>query len=371
MTSDQRNQFEEEWPSLALRLQNMLRRKGLSSWAAEDLVQETGCRLIRMWTDIDRTKPLWPLATTIALNLLRDEMRKGSWSELTSAVPDAPSVEDVEARGLARVELRRVGGALSHLNESQRGVLLDEVTKTPSATADPSAMRMLRMRARKRLQSLMDQASVLGVGVGIQLRRVVRETELFITKTLPLDAERVPAAALSIVAALSLTLVDAGGVLHGGSGATGSGGSATWEALGTATADEGSAVAISSPGGLAGNGAVSSETGSRVSDRRGAEDRRDRKDPSDDDGGLSNGTRYKVPITDDTYIEGYTEIELEGFDEQGRDVPPGSGTGSLSCSTSPSGGAGASCTHGGDGWSQRSARVKQETEVWVRGERVL
>lgn len=102
MTSDQQNQFETEWPALALRLQAMLRRKRLSDWMAEDLVQETGCRLIRMWSQVDRNKPVWPLVATIALNLLRDEMRKGSWSELTGASP-TPLPERTWRRGASLV----------------------------------------------------------------------------------------------------------------------------------------------------------------------------------------------------------------------------------------------------------------------------
>ncbi len=371
MTSDQQNQFEAEWPALALRLQSMLRRKRLSDWAVEDLVQETGCRLIRMWNQVDRAKPVWPLVATIALNLLRDEMRKGSWSELTGAVPDAPSGENVETRGLARLELREVGGALSQLNDSQRSVLLASVTDAPSEGADPSAMRMLRMRARKRLHQLMDQASVLGVAVGLQLRRVVREAEIFISKVIPLDAERVPAAALSIVAALSLGLV----TLPDESGASPEGGSRPSEAVSNQASSDTLAAATAAGSG-AKSGAARARGGGQLSDRaakRRATAKHGGRRGRDGDGGGArvNALQYRIPISDETYVKGSTTVELEGFGDQGRDLPPGWGPGSVSCSTSPSEGAGVSCTHGGDGWSQRSARVKQHNEVWVKGERVL
>lgn len=371
MTSDQQNQFEAEWPALALRLQGMLRRKRLSDWMVDDLVQETGCRLIRMWSQVDRTKPVWPLVTTIALNLLRDEMRKGSWSELTGAVPDSPSGENVEARSLARLELRQVGGALSQMNDSQRSVLLAAVTETPSEGADPSAMRMLRMRARRRLHQLMDQASVLGVTVGFQLRRVMREAEVVISKALPLDTERVPAAVLSVAAALSIGLTALPGDLvdrpwgRGGNGGVASGASS----IDGATAAAGTSSDFGSGSRRLALGDRSRDGGRAVdSPAAGRSGSKDASEAADDEN-VGNGTDYHVPIAEGTYVAGSTRVQLEGFEEQARDVPT-SGTGSLSCSTSASGGAGASCTHGGDGWDQRSARIKQDTEVWVRGERV-
>ena len=371
MTSDQQNQFEAEWPALALRLQAMLRRKRLSDWMVEDLVQETGCRLIRMWSQVDRNKPVWPLVATIALNLLRDEMRKGSWSELTGAVPDSPSGENVEARSLARLELRQVSGALSQMNDSQRSVLLAAVTETPSEGADPSAMRMLRMRARRRLHQLMDQASVLGVTVGVQLRRVMREAEVIISKALPLDAERVPAAALSVAAALSIGLAALpGDLVEGPWGRGGADGVTSDESSAGATTDL-AATSIDLDRGPKGptsrdhsrnrGGAAGSDTSGRSGPKDGS--------GTDEDEVAGEGTDYRVPIAEGTFVAGSTWVQLEGFEEESRDVPT-RGTGSLSCSTSPSGGAGASCTHGGDGWEQRSARIKQHTEVWVEGERV-
>lgn len=370
MTSDQQNQFEAEWPPLARRLQAMLRRKGLSDWLVEDVVQETGCRLIRMWNQVDRAKPLWPLVTTIALNHLRDETRKGSWKELIGVVPDSPSGENVESRGIARLELRELGGAMSRLNDSQRSVLIAEVTDAPSSGADPSAIRMLRMRARKRLHQLMDQASVLGVTAGMQLRRVMRETEVFISKALPLEADRVSAAALSVVAALSFGLAgvpDAdrqAALEHESRSEIASAGSSLSDvAADVDTFDHGRVGSRSTTE----VGAARREAGrgpGRRSDER-------RSDVSDEDDGFSNRTGYTIPIANGTYVSGSTEVELEGFDEEGRDGDGPAGTGSVSCSTSPSGGAEASCTHGGDGWSERRARVKQQNEVWVNGERVI
>ncbi len=103
MTSDQQRQFEHMWPGLSVRLYRLLSRKKVSRWLAEDLVQETGLRLIRMWPEVDQTKPLWPLTATIGLNLLRDELRRAGSKESIRTLPDSPSTENVEARGMARV----------------------------------------------------------------------------------------------------------------------------------------------------------------------------------------------------------------------------------------------------------------------------
>ncbi|MFP5353240.1 MAG: RNA polymerase sigma factor [Actinomycetota bacterium] len=369
MTSDQQRRFEAEWPALALRLQALLRRKRLTDWMIEDLVQETGCRLIRMWSQVDRTKPVWPLVTTIALNLLRDEMRKGSRNELTGAVPDSPSGENVEARGLARVELSQLGGALSQMNDSQRSVLLASVTESATEGADPSALRMLRMRARRRLHQLMDQASVLSVTVGFQLRRVMREAELFMSRALPLDAERVPAAVFGVAAALSVGLaalpvevVDGSWGQRGPVVATSTGRSA--DATRPAGTDP------TSPLGAAPEAPPSAHGMDRDKHSRDGEAAGGNGGHGlGDEGSVSRGATYHVPIAEGTYVAGTVTVELEGFDEQGDDTSS-TGTGSLSCSSSPSGGAGVSCTHGGEGWDQRTARIKQHTEIWVEGERI-
>lgn len=245
------------------------------------------------------------------------------------------------------------------MNDSQRSVLLAAVTENPSESADPSALRMLRMRARRRLHQLMDQASVLGVTVGFQLRRVMREAEVFISKALPLDAERVPAAVLSVAAALSIGLAALPGEVADGPW-DGGGPDAVFDAGATGGVVGSERPALTDRS-LATRGEGGSANARRARSKDGSE--------SDDDT-IGNETDIYGRIAEGTYVAGSAEIQLEGFDEQGRDVLT-TGTGSLSCSTSPSGGAGASCTHGGDGWEQRSVRVKQHAEVWVQGHRVL
>ncbi len=150
--------FEEEWPDLARRLHSMLAGKRIPAGKREDIVQETGLRLFRMWAAVDPERPVWALAVTIALNLVRDEARRGIGREVLGFVPDiANPHEDVERSGLARIELGRVERALLELTPAHRSILLAEVGDAEPATdRGPNAVKMLRMRARRRLHSLLD-----------------------------------------------------------------------------------------------------------------------------------------------------------------------------------------------------------------------
>ncbi|HVF52537.1 MAG TPA: sigma-70 family RNA polymerase sigma factor [Actinomycetota bacterium] len=166
--------FEEEWPDLARRLHSMLGAKRIPPWRREDIVQETGLRLFRMWDAVDPERPLWALTVTIALNLVRDEARRQASREILGAVPDiaAPS-ENVERSGLARVELRAVEKALTQMTPAHRSVLLAEVgDESVSSERGPNAVKMLRMRARRRLTSLLDAASASVGVVGLRLRKL-------------------------------------------------------------------------------------------------------------------------------------------------------------------------------------------------------
>ncbi|MDP9068023.1 MAG: sigma-70 family RNA polymerase sigma factor [Actinomycetota bacterium] len=368
MTADQQRQFENQWPGLAARLNHLLRRKRLSPWLIEDIVQETGLRLIRMWKDIDQARPLWPLTATIALNLLRDEMRKGSSSELAAIVPDAPSREDVEQRGLARLELRAIGGALARMTTAQRQVILDEVTTRPSGIPDATATRMLRMRARQRLHDLMDQVSVLGVTVAMQLRRLVREAEIFIGRMLPSHPEGASTMVLGLLAALSIGITvvpQSPSEAREPAARAGAGNSATSGDTGGATASK--RASVEAPARAA------NDRFWRSGDQKIASEGAASGDAADGSG-VSRGemprtTDYWVRVTDDTYVYGELETEVVGVGDKSHVDAGPSGPGSVDCSFAP-GGAGASCTHSGDGWSERRARVQHRGEVRVAGERL-
>ncbi|HYI44704.1 MAG TPA: hypothetical protein VE174_04490 [Actinomycetota bacterium] len=160
--------FEKEWPALAGRLNGFLARKGISPDQREDLVQETGARLVGMWQSVDRNRPTWALTLTIALNILRDRYRRGE-PEIATEIPDIAAHYDVEQAGLARVELGRVKKALSSLTGPQRAALLAELGyREGMHRPDSSADKMMRSRARRRLNLIVGRASA---GLALQFRR--------------------------------------------------------------------------------------------------------------------------------------------------------------------------------------------------------
>lgn len=180
MTSEDKKRFESQWPAVATRLDRMMARRGVPAHRREDIVQETGLRLLRSWDRVDAARPLWPFTVTIALNLMRDQARKGLFSEVPCEVPDHKDDSDVESLGLARLEIRRAGLALSKMEPGQRNVLLAEVE--PSAyhpAGSPAAVKMLRMRARRKLALLMQQVSALSVASGAAIKRAGRFGHLY------------------------------------------------------------------------------------------------------------------------------------------------------------------------------------------------
>lgn len=370
MTSDQQRDFEHQWPALAVRVNRLLKRKKLSPWLVEDLTQETGLRLIRMWPTIDQSQPLWPLTATIALNLMRDHMRKEGSHEVTSSIPDTASVENVEQRGMARLELRAVGGALSQMPDTHRRVLLAEVSNNASAP-DASATRMLRMRARRKLQNLLDHASLLGIAVGDHLRRAVREAELMISKALPNHVEHISAAAISLLAAVSL------GIAVVPDSPTEAGERNRAPQRSTTTSEDLRATTMD-PYGSRASGRDTPRASSAQVERgktRPAEGRRLKNPPNDpgyrgdgEDAPFPGALNYQVRLTDNTYVQGSLEVEIVGEEDAGaRTESPPRGTGSINCTVSVAA-VGASCMHGGDGWEDRGVRVRHRGEGQIGGQ---
>lgn len=170
MSPEARRAFEAEWSVLSRRLRLLLVRKRVQPSLHDDLVQETAVRLLSMWNTVDRRRPLWPLTVTIALNLLRDHGRAIQRDDPVAEVPELQSVHDVEAAGLARIELDRVLRAMAELTGSQRSALLKEVGAHAAAkTPDESGDKMRRMRARRKLKLALEKVSGL---VGLRVRRV-------------------------------------------------------------------------------------------------------------------------------------------------------------------------------------------------------
>ena len=165
--------FEVEWPPVADRLAAALRQRRVPEQLAEDLIQETGLRLFQFWDRVDPGRDLWPLALTITLNILRDQIRADS-RRRDVVVPEDLVEHDTETAALARIELGRVQEALIQLTAPQRSVLLAEVGAGAQPHTSPSATKMLRMRARKRLRSLMEGASAAVGALGHATQKGLR-----------------------------------------------------------------------------------------------------------------------------------------------------------------------------------------------------
>lgn len=163
MTTQPESSFEAVWPDLERRIHRFLSSKNVPDSQREDVVQETGLRLYRMWAQVDPAGSPIGLALTIAMNIVRDNARRDSHRTVVEIEPELPALCDVERSGLARLELSRVRRALSELTPAQRSVLLSELDRNqrpPEASA--AAIKMLRMRARRNLSAILERA---GCGV--------------------------------------------------------------------------------------------------------------------------------------------------------------------------------------------------------------
>lgn len=213
--------FEEQWPDLARRLDAMLAGKRVPAHKRDDIVQETGLRLFRMWDQVDPDRPLWALVVTIALNLLRDEARKRPEREVLGLVPDRAADQDVERAGLARLEWHRVQRAMDQLSPAHRSILMAELgDESATSSRGANATKMLRMRARRRLSALLDVASASGLVFGLRIRRLFDlERHVIAVRSLLGQSENVAApAAAGFLSAVAL-FAAAAGPLAGEAGA--------------------------------------------------------------------------------------------------------------------------------------------------------
>lgn len=146
--------FERVWPGVSRRINAMLAVRRVPVCLREELIQETAFRLLSVWPFVRRREELWPLAATIARNLLVDHHREASRVELCDGVgEDLVSEDQVERIAEARFDLREVARAMAALNPRHRNLLIAEATPT-SATIGRStaAEKMARSRARAQLR---------------------------------------------------------------------------------------------------------------------------------------------------------------------------------------------------------------------------
>ncbi|MDQ4065013.1 MAG: hypothetical protein M3161_03090 [Actinomycetota bacterium] len=200
--------FEEEWPELARRLACALRRRNVAPWLVDDIVQETGLRLYRMWHDVDPERSVWGLVLTIAKNLLWDEMHRRSARELLIEVPERPNDHDVERAGIARLELWRVSRALDQLSPAHRSVLLAEVDgEARRAEVSRAATKMMRMRARRRLSALLENASASCLAVGVATRRWALNMQQFFRRNSTVLETPAPMAVAAVLGAVVVMII--------------------------------------------------------------------------------------------------------------------------------------------------------------------
>lgn len=213
MTTQVESSFEAVWPDLERRIHRFLGSKKVPDSQREDVVQETGLRLYRMWDQVDPAGSPIGLALTIAMNIVRDNARRDSHRQVVEIEPDVPALCDVERSGLARLELSRVRRALSELTPAQRSVLLSELDRNqrpPEASA--AAIKMLRMRARRNLSAILERA-----GCGVLVARWRRFFGLPQRVVLPRDLTKVEqgmaSSLASVMAAAAISLSPISGLL--------------------------------------------------------------------------------------------------------------------------------------------------------------
>ena len=194
--------FEEAWPELAARLGATLRRRRVSPWLTDDIVQETGLRLFKMWDSVDPDMSPWGLSLTIAKNLLWDSTHRHAARELLVDPPERTTSYDVESAGIARLELKRVARALGKMSHSYRSVLLAELGGADIASPSPAATKMLRMRARKRLNVILESASASCLATIGAARRWAFDAQQLVRRALPAMEASASATMVAIVGAV-------------------------------------------------------------------------------------------------------------------------------------------------------------------------
>ena len=206
--------FEEAWPALEKRLRGALAGRRVPADFRDDILQETGLRLFRNWSNV-RPDSSWAFALTIALNLVRDEMRRRERQDPTRL--ETPTHHrDAEQDALVRIELQRVSDAMATMSARQRSILLAEIGERSHAEIEGAALKMARMRARRRLRSMLEQASgfvLLGVD---RVRRLVGTSDASYTGAFSAMGRPVAVASLTALGVLGALGPDASSLSKGG-----------------------------------------------------------------------------------------------------------------------------------------------------------
>lgn len=198
--------FEREWPGLQERLRRTLGSWRVPRWLADDLVQETGARMWAIRAQIDPNRSVEGLAHRIATNLLKDHLRQQKHLVPGGDLLAIAMAHDVEGEVIARDEWRRVKVALAKLNPARRAALIDAMAADGTASTAPAALRMMKMRARKQLRFLMDEATNAKAGC---LAAIHRSWDAVIARGLGFGSPRGQHAAQVVTAAVILAAAGA------------------------------------------------------------------------------------------------------------------------------------------------------------------
>lgn len=174
----------------------------MSPWLVDDIVQETGLRLFKRWDTVDPELSPWGLTLTIAKNLLWDTTHRQASRELLVDVPERPTSHNVEEAGIARLELWRVARAMGRMSPRHRSVLLAEVGGAEATGPTAAATKMTRMRARKRLNALLEGASASCLAATGALRRWALDLQQFVRRSMPLFEGSASATVAALVGAV-------------------------------------------------------------------------------------------------------------------------------------------------------------------------
>lgn len=178
--------LERDWPAVSARVSAKLAAYKVPVALRDDLVQETGLRLLELGDKLDPSRSIVALASAIAMNLLRDHLRR---ERRLAPILDVDAVldsADVESEVIARDEWRRVSAAIDRLGPEQRAALLAEIgAALAPAGRSTTAVRMLRMRGRKQLHALLDEISRARAVMGMTFKDACDRVAARLTRVTP------------------------------------------------------------------------------------------------------------------------------------------------------------------------------------------
>ena len=199
------DEFASVWPAVAPRLRLMLRRRGVSSHDAEEIVQETATRAFGNSVPYTDADDLFRWASVVSGRLAID-LRRRSARLSDAEIPERPDTVDVAAVTEHRIAFENVKLRLAELSARDQEMLLSSFHDEPVHSRRESVrIAVARHRARNRLRALLDGA--LGGLLVLWGRR---------SRVWSAPAEAIAYAAVPTVACLIITVGSWTAVSHGG-----------------------------------------------------------------------------------------------------------------------------------------------------------